>query len=305
MLLNDRVFHRTEGTHVQISPGATDRCGIRCSWPMDPLQCSLPFSWQNHCTLAQCPERFGWKCWTSWAEPRPDSRYSLWPTTSFSCRGAEGAAGSPLCCVGFAQPAPAPGLQCTRAGSGCSSAPVCRERGRAFHNCSSLFAPEAKVAGSLGRALWWTVDTGSYLWEAEIAAIFSSVLGPCTVVFVISPQLSAPPALLRGEKGLLPGMRKRLHVASLWGSVVKLVPSTTDSSGRRVPLSRHVSPGLSSSFNEYLPQHILVQDMVAPAPLGCSPTGLLREGTLSFSPPEGPSFPCHAPSRVTSTSRLE
>lgn len=74
----------------------------------------------------------------------------------------------------------------------------------------------------------------------------------------------------------------------------------TDSSRRRVPLSHHVSLGFSSSFNGYLPQHILVQDMVAPAPLGCSPAGLLPEGRLSFSnPPEGPSFPCHAPLRAT------
>lgn len=201
---------------------------------------------------------------------------------------------------------PAPGMECTRGGSGCISAPVCHEWGRVFHNCGSVFALEAKVGGSLGRALWRTVDTVCYLWEAEIVAIFSSMLGPCAVVFVISPQLSTPPALLRDEKSLFPGMRKRLHIASLWGSVVELVPSTTDSSGRRVPLSHHVSLGFPSSFNEYLPQHILVQDMVAPAPLGCSPAGLLRKGTLSFSaPPEGPSFPCHAPSRATSTSRLE
>lgn len=46
-----------------------------------------------------------------------------------------------------------------------------------LHNCGSVFAPEAKAGGCLGRALWQTVDTGSYLWEAEIAAIFSSVLG--------------------------------------------------------------------------------------------------------------------------------
>lgn len=46
-----------------------------------------------------------------------------------------------------------------------------------LHNCGSVFAPEAKVGGCLGRALWQTVDTGSYLWEAEIAAIFSSALG--------------------------------------------------------------------------------------------------------------------------------
>lgn len=77
------------------------------------------------------------------------------------------------------QPA-APGTECTRGGSGCISAPVCRERGRVLHNCGSVFAPEAKVGGSLGRALWQTVDTGSYLWEAEIVDIFSSVLRPCS-----------------------------------------------------------------------------------------------------------------------------
>lgn len=35
-------------------------------------------------------------------------------------------------------------------------------------------------------------------------AIFSSVLGPCTVVFVIAPQPSTPPALLREEAELAP-----------------------------------------------------------------------------------------------------
>lgn len=73
----------------------------------------------------------------------------------------------------------------------------------------------------------------------------------------------------------------------------------TDSSGKKVPLSYHISLGFSSSFNGYLPQHILVQDMMTPAPLGCSPTGLLPDGRLCFSySPEGPSFPCHAPSRA-------
>lgn len=60
------------------------------------------------------------------------------------------------------QPA-APSTECTPGGSGCISGPVCCELGRVLHNCGSVFAPEAKVGRSLGRALWQTVDTGSYL----------------------------------------------------------------------------------------------------------------------------------------------
>lgn len=88
-------------------------------------------------------------------------------------------------------------------------------------------------------------------------------------------------------------------MSSLWGSVVELVPFVLVlEGGSHSP--NHISFGFSSSFNGYLPQHIRVQDMVAPAPLGCSPASLLPDGRLSFSnPPEGPSFPCHAPSRAT------
>lgn len=84
------------------------------------------------------------------------------------------------------------------------TSPVCHERGRVFHNGCLVFALKAKVGGSWGRALWRAVDTGRYLWGAEIVAIFSSMLGPCTAVFVISPQLSTPPALLRDEEELAP-----------------------------------------------------------------------------------------------------
>lgn len=88
-------------------------------------------------------------------------------------------------------------------------------------------------------------------------------------------------------------------MSCLWGSVVDLVPAMIAlEGGSHYP--SHVSLGFLSSFNGYLPQHILVQDMVAPAPLGCSPASLLPERRLSFcNPPEGPSFPCHAPSRAT------
>lgn len=85
-----------------------------------------------------------------------------------------------------------------------NTSPVCHEQGRVFHNCSLVFASKAKVGGSQGRALQRAVDTGCYLWGAEIVAIFSSMLGPCTVVSVISPQLSTPPASLRDEEELAP-----------------------------------------------------------------------------------------------------
>lgn len=73
-----------------------------------------------------------------------------------------------------------------------------------FHNCCLVFALKAKVGGSWGRALWQAVDTGCYLWGAEIVAIFSSSLGHRTVVSGISPQLSTPPTFLGDEEELAP-----------------------------------------------------------------------------------------------------
>lgn len=64
---------------------------------------------------------------------------------------------------------------------------VCLEQGELLHNCCLLFASEAKVGGSHGRALWRAVDTGCYLLGAQIMAIFSFALSPCTVVLLISP----------------------------------------------------------------------------------------------------------------------
>lgn len=64
---------------------------------------------------------------------------------------------------------------------------VCLEQGKLLHSCCLLFASEAKVGGSRGRALWQAVDTSSYLLGAEIITIFSFALSPCTVVLLISP----------------------------------------------------------------------------------------------------------------------
>lgn len=84
--------------------------------------------------------------------------------------------------------------------------------------------------------------------------------------------------------------------------------SINDSSGRRVSLSQSCLTWLFFLIQpiEYLPQHIPVQEMVAPAPLGCSPASLLPEGRLSFSSPlEGSSFPLPCSLKSHSTSRLE
>lgn len=82
----------------------------------------------------------------------------------------------------------------------CDKSSVCLERDTVFHNCCLQFASKVKVGGSQGRALWRAVDTSSYLLGAEIRAIFSSVLSPCTVVLMISPQLSTPPTSLGDEE---------------------------------------------------------------------------------------------------------
>lgn len=163
-----------------------------------------------------------------------------------------------------------------------------------FHNCCLVFAPKAKVGGSQGRALWRAVDTGCYLWGAEIVAIFSSVLGPCTVVVMISPQLSSPPPLLRDEEELAPWHGEEAPgVFVPGGSIAEPVPSMTDISGRRVPLSHQVWALFLIRLEDLL-QGPLGQDVVGSAPLGS-----LQEGRQSFSvhPVGQPSFPHHSPSR--------
>lgn len=82
----------------------------------------------------------------------------------------------------------------------CDKSSVCLEQDTVFHNCCLQFASKVKVGGSRGRALWRAVDTGSYLLGAEIRTIFSSVLSPCTVVLMISSQLSTPPTSLGDEE---------------------------------------------------------------------------------------------------------
>lgn len=133
------------------------------------------------------------------------------------------------------------------------TSPVCHEQGRVFHNCCLVFAPKAKVGGSRGRVLWWAVDTGCYLWGAEIAAIFSSMLGPCTVVFVISSQLSTPPALLRDEEELAPWHGEEVPGVFLPGEVLqnRSHPCWTSSEGgSHSPIRSNLGfvPGLAGGF---------------------------------------------------------
>lgn len=168
MLHNDRAYSRNEGTHVQIPPG--DRYGPP---PVPPPPGRVTALWLS---IAGA-ERFGWKCRLHGVSPKSGGS----PNLTHTCHSGAPQVSPARCwqvstmevpremlarlCAVQALPSlpTAPRTECTRGGSGCLSAPVCCESGGVLHNCGSVFAPEAKVGRSLGRALWQTVDTGSYL----------------------------------------------------------------------------------------------------------------------------------------------